>query len=144
MPKRSPEDILNDIEASDLEEAADKAVAMTEEQRRQALDAASVDVKELHAKADAWRERMVRAEEEQDRPRREGGNGGKGDRATQRRPSRRGQVVLLVAAAAMAAAFLVLVMRPPRTDVATPPPAPSTDARPDAAIDGTSGATLPP
>jgi hypothetical protein len=58
MPERKPEDVLKDIVESDADEEIERALAMTPEQRRAELEAAGVDVNELHAKADAFRERL--------------------------------------------------------------------------------------
>ena len=62
--KRGPEEILRDIEESDVEDAADRALAMTREERRKELEVAGVDLSKLHAKADAWHARMQRVARE--------------------------------------------------------------------------------
>jgi hypothetical protein len=51
MPKRSPEDVLEDIEDSDLDDAAERAEAMTSEERRRKLEAAGYTEGELSEKA---------------------------------------------------------------------------------------------
>jgi hypothetical protein len=138
MSKRSPEDILKDIEESDLEEAADKALAMTEVERHAALKVAGVDLGELHAKADALHERMRRAATEQGIQELEAEAR---QRALASPPSRRGAVLRLgaVAAAAIVVALLVRARRqgepptiaapsamlPPSAIPAAPTPAPS-------------------
>jgi hypothetical protein len=124
MPKRSPEDILRDIEESDAEEAADRAASMTPAERRKQLEAAGVGVDALHAKADEWHDRMQRAGREQSAEQ----VAGEDRRGRQR--SRRGRVVFLVAAAAIAAVFLgVLLIHRPEGRYATPaPPSPNTGA----------------
>jgi hypothetical protein len=59
MPKPTPEDVLKAIEEPDPEEEMERVLAMTPEQRRAELEAAGVDIAELHAKADALHERLV-------------------------------------------------------------------------------------
>jgi hypothetical protein len=61
MPKPTPEDVLKAIEEPDPEEEMERVLAMTPEQRRKELEAAGVDMAELHAKADAFHERLVQA-----------------------------------------------------------------------------------
>jgi hypothetical protein len=62
--KRSPEDILRDIEESAVEDAADRALSTTREERRKELEVGGVDLNKLHAKADAWHARMQRVARE--------------------------------------------------------------------------------
>jgi hypothetical protein len=109
MPKRNPEDILRDIEASDVDDAIDRALSLSPEQRSKELQAAGFDIQELQAKADAWHSRLQRGAQ-----------------------ARRRRVVMLVAAAA-AAAILVGVLLPPlflrrESEVAAPPPKASAPA----------------
>jgi hypothetical protein len=53
MSKRSPEEILKDIEDSEVDDEIDRVLAMSPEERRRELEAGGVDVEGLHAKADA-------------------------------------------------------------------------------------------
>jgi hypothetical protein len=59
---RTPEEILAAVEDPSLDEALDaemeRVLAMTPEQRHAELAAAGFDVKELHAEADVWAEKM--------------------------------------------------------------------------------------
>lgn len=59
MAERKPEDVLKDIVESDADEEIDRVLAMTPEQRRAELEAAGVDIADLHAKADAVHERLT-------------------------------------------------------------------------------------
>jgi hypothetical protein len=71
MGKRSPDDILGDIEASGAEEAADRALAMTADARAAELEAAGVTPAETAAAGDAWHERMQRTASDEARRRAE-------------------------------------------------------------------------
>jgi len=53
MSSRKAEDVLMDIEESEAEDAVEKVLAMSAEERRAALAEAVIDLGELHAKADA-------------------------------------------------------------------------------------------
>lgn len=105
MAKRNPQDILDDIERSDVDDAAERVAAMTPDERRAELVAAGFTVEELNAKADALAAKM---------------RGG-------RRTARRRPVAAIVAAGlAAAAAGAVLVayvgngqVGAPRPDAAT-------------------------
>jgi|SRR5579859_1955960 len=112
MSKRKPEDVLKDIEGSDLDDAVEQVAAMTAEQRRDALKAAGVDVAEVHAKADALYERLQRAE-----PAR-----------AKRSPAR---IVVPIAAVAAVAALAAAVIPQLSQNVASPESTP-----PDAGTDG--------
>jgi hypothetical protein len=61
MGTRKPEDILSDIDASEAEEAADRALAMTPEERSAKLAEAGITPEDVAAGGDAWQERMQRA-----------------------------------------------------------------------------------
>jgi hypothetical protein len=52
MPKRNPEDVLKDIEDSEVDDEIDRVLAMTPEERRKELEAAGFDINEIHAQAD--------------------------------------------------------------------------------------------
>jgi hypothetical protein len=56
MPKRNPEDVLKDIEDSEvddkIDQEIDRVLAMTPEERRKELEAAGFDINEVHAQAD--------------------------------------------------------------------------------------------
>jgi hypothetical protein len=61
MPKRSPDEILRDIERSEIDDAADEVLSMSREERRKALEAAGADLPAMQAKADEWHHRIERA-----------------------------------------------------------------------------------
>src|ERR1700730_3427460 len=61
MSKRSPEDILKDIEDSEVDDQIDRILAMSAEERRRELEAAGADVGALHAKADALHAQIQQA-----------------------------------------------------------------------------------
>jgi hypothetical protein len=67
MPARNPEDILKDIEDSEIDDEADRILAMRPEDRRRKLESAGVDIEALRAKADALHARVHRDAEE-DKP----------------------------------------------------------------------------
>jgi hypothetical protein len=54
MPKRTPEEIMKSLDAS-IDDDIDDVLSMSEDERRKELEAAGYDLRELHAKADAWR-----------------------------------------------------------------------------------------
>jgi hypothetical protein len=58
--KRTPEDILSSIEDPPIDEEIERVLAMTPEERRAELAAAGIDIKELHAQADALRAKPLR------------------------------------------------------------------------------------
>ena len=129
--KRSAEDILAVIESSDIDDAAERALAMTPEERRKELEAAGYTEEELAAKAAFWHERMgqpvqlVAEARDASHP------------ATSRRTA---TVVLLVAAVAVGAILLALLLFPrlmtPEAPVAVPSstaPVASSVGAPDAA-----------
>ena len=136
MPKPTPEEVLQGIEDSEVDEEVDRVLAMTPEQRQKELEAAGFDMAELHAKADAVYAKMQRAPVEAKRMELEAEARGRSLRPKARsRP-----VVLWVAAAATVAVGGALVyamlarpsrepeIRPlPAASTATAPPVPSED-----------------
>jgi hypothetical protein len=58
MPKPTPEEVLKAIEESEVDDEVERVLAMTPEQRRAELEAAGFDMKEVHAKADAFHARL--------------------------------------------------------------------------------------
>lgn len=121
MSKRKADEVLGDIEGSETEEAADKALSMTADERRKALEAADVRVDEVHAQADAWRERAQRGSVEEAREQPEAQA-----RPKVRRPDEgRRRTWFLGAAATIMAVGVALVLRPrgagDDTPAATPP-----------------------
>jgi hypothetical protein len=130
MPKRNPEDVRKDIEDADLDAEMERVLAMTPEQRRGELEAAGVDLAEVHAKADALYEKM-RAKPPAPIPLRP-------------QPNRARVVILVAAVAAIAALVVALMPRLTPNDVATPaptpPPPPSASASDASAGDGSAPA----
>jgi hypothetical protein len=61
MSKRSPEDVLEDIEDSAIDDELDRVLSMSPEERRRELEEAGYDMVELHAKADALYEKIQHA-----------------------------------------------------------------------------------
>ena len=59
MTKLSPEEILRSIEETSIDDEMDRALSMTDEERRAELRAAGYDLDELHAQADALHKRIV-------------------------------------------------------------------------------------
>jgi hypothetical protein len=120
MPKPTPEEVLKAIEEPDPDEEMERVLAMTPEQRRAELEAAGVDMKELHAKADAMHERLVQAAAE-------GKTGETAEqpqvRSLRPKPPRR-SIVNLAAAASLVAvaggAFYTVATRPPGPGVTSP------------------------
>jgi hypothetical protein len=120
MPKPTPEEVLKAIEEPDPDEEMERVMAMTPEQRRADLEAAGVDMKELHAKADAMHERLVQAAAEA----KAGGTAEEPRlRSLPPKPPRR-SIVNLAAAASLVAvaggAIYAVATRPPGPDVASP------------------------
>ncbi len=64
MSKRSPEDILSDIEDSEADDEIERVLAMTPEERRRELGAGGFDMASLHARADALYAQVHRAEQD--------------------------------------------------------------------------------
>jgi hypothetical protein len=62
--KRSPEDILSDIEDSEADDEIERVLAMTPEERRRELGAGGFDMASLHARADALYAEVHRAEQD--------------------------------------------------------------------------------
>jgi hypothetical protein len=62
MSKRSPEEILRDIEDSEVDDVIERVLAMSPEDRRRELEARDVDVGALHAKADALHAQIHRSD----------------------------------------------------------------------------------
>ncbi|MDP9001199.1 MAG: hypothetical protein M3O46_13945, partial [Myxococcota bacterium] len=58
MSPRSPEEILKAIEDAESDDAVDRVLAMSPEERRRELEASGVDVNALHATADAFYARL--------------------------------------------------------------------------------------
>ena len=119
--KRTPEEILRSIEEPTLDEEIESVLAMTPEQRRAELEAAGFDMKELHAKADEWTEKLE--EKEKAPPRAKAPKG----RPPMPETTRRLPPVFWFAAATVAAAAaggLVYALAHP----GAPPPAPSPSA----------------
>jgi hypothetical protein len=58
MSKRTPEEILKSIEDSDVDDEVDRILALSPEERRRNLEAAGVDIRKLHAQADALHNRI--------------------------------------------------------------------------------------
>jgi hypothetical protein len=54
MSARSPEEILKAIEDADFDVAVEQVLALSPEERRRELEANGVDMKALHAEADAF------------------------------------------------------------------------------------------
>jgi len=106
--KRSPEEILRDIEEAEIDDAAEQALAMTPEERRKEFEAAGFDLRDIHAKADAWHARMrrVAGEDAGGRLGEDGGRKSLHPRVTRER------VVLVVAAVAVAAIFVAFLLFP--------------------------------
>ncbi len=131
MGKRKPEDILGDIEASDAEEAADRALAMPADKRAAELAAAGVTPADTAAAGDAWHERMQRAAIDEARRRAE-----VEARQAVTRPTRRPAWGVLVAAALAVAAVIALFFatrRGSEEPVAQPPATATVPSRPAAA-----------
>jgi hypothetical protein len=103
MGTRKPKDILSDIEASDAEEAADRALAMTPEQRAAKLAEAGITAEDVATTGDAWHERMQRAAV--DEARRKAEVAARDQATAPRRPS----AWYIPLAAALAAAAIVVV-----------------------------------
>ncbi len=59
MTKLSPEEILRSIEETSIDDEMDRALSMTDEERRAELLAAGYDLDELHAQADALHKRIA-------------------------------------------------------------------------------------
>jgi len=144
MPKRGPDDILRDIEGSEAEEAADRALAMSRDERQTALRDAGFDLDALHAKADEWHARMQRAPIDEARRRLEADAARKSLRPA---PSPRRRFAVLVAAALVAIAVVIalaLVILPRPVSKETPVAQPSATAPPSATVGvGQPSATAP-
>ena len=137
--KRTPEEILRSIEEpttldEELDAELESVLAMSPEQRRAELEAAGFDMKELHAKADAFAEKLgeqvaapeKKTEEPTPRPKAR-------PRPPEPEPRRLPPVVWFAAAtvAAAAAGGLVYAMTHPSTPPPVPsPPAPSSAPAP--------------
>jgi len=125
MPKPTPEEVLKAIEEPDPEEEMERVLAMTPEERRKELEAAGVDMNELHAKADAWHERFVQAGAAAEAKAKAGQGASAGQPRTRSlppKPPRRSFVNLAAMAAVVAVAGGVVytfAMRPPEP-VASP------------------------
>jgi hypothetical protein len=107
MAKRSPEDILRDIEASDIDDAMERVASMTPDERRRELEAAGFDMNVLHARADGWHRRF------------QGGARQDGERPPAGAPQQpdgtqygHGRAVFLIATAALAAVLVGLLVFP--------------------------------
>jgi hypothetical protein len=79
MSKRSPEQILQDIEDSDLDDVVDQVLAQSPEDRRRDLAAAGFDLKALDEKADALHAKLQQAEPEPQNPAPSASAGGGGN-----------------------------------------------------------------
>ena len=124
MSKRSAEDILKDLEDSDVEDAAERVLAMSPEERRRELLAAGFTEQDLRAGAAQWHERLRGAAPEPP-----------GDRlAAQAREqvpevtSKGGGLLLLVAAMAVAALVIAVLVFPRRASREAPMAMPSASA----------------
>lgn len=142
MPKRGPDDILRDIEDSEAEEAADRALAMSPDERQKALRDAGFDLDALHARADEWHARMQRAPIDEARRRLEADAARKSLRPA---PSPRRRFAVLVAAALVAIAVVIaLVILPRPVSKEMPVARPSATAPPSATMGvGQPSATAP-
>lgn len=140
MPKRTPEDILRDIEQSDGEEAADKALDMRADERRKVLRDAGVDVHALHVKADQWVERMQQGAKVDARRRAEA----EAREHALRPPTNRSRIVLLVAALAIAAIVLALLLFPRLVTREPPSARPTPSAAPTESIGAPAPSAPPP
>jgi hypothetical protein len=137
MSKRSPEDILKDIEDAEVDDPVDRVLAMSPEERQRELEAAGFTATELDAKADALYERMQQAGVDEGKRRLEA----EARARSLRPPARGGRRVLLLAAAAFAAIVLALLLFPRRASRETPMAIPSATARPSSTM---GGAARPP
>jgi hypothetical protein len=129
MGKRRPEDILGDIEASEGEEAADKALAMPAEKRAAELEGAGVTAADVAAAGDAWHERMQRAASDEARRRAET----EAREAVVRPPRRAPWGVLVAAAVAFAAIVAVALRRQDDQQASVPQPSATATSLPGAA-----------
>jgi hypothetical protein len=130
MSKRSPEEILSalDDEAADAE--MERILKLTPEQRRLELEAESVDLGKLEAKADAMHEEIRRAQVAQ-RVRELEAEARV--RALRPAPSRRRMVILLAAAVVgvgVPSAILIAHVLSPSAPSPAPPPAPAPSPEP--------------
>jgi len=130
MSKRSPEDILKDIEGSDVDDAIERVTSMSPDQRKKELEAAGFTEAELRSKADALYERMQAAAVEEGKKRLEAEARAK----SLRPPAPRARVVLLVAAAVVAAIVVALLLLPRPRAPETPSALPTATAPPSATI----------
>jgi hypothetical protein len=60
MTKRSPKDVLEDVEHSEMDDEIDRVLSLSEDELHRELEGAGFDVGELHAKADALHEKLTR------------------------------------------------------------------------------------
>jgi hypothetical protein len=132
MPKPTPDEVLKAIEEPDPEEEMERVLAMTPEQRREELEAAGVDMNELHAKADAWHERFVQAAAEAEKKAAQGATAEPArTRSLPPKPQRRSFVSLAAAASVVAVAggvVYTVALRPPEP-VASPDQRTAADLR---------------
>ncbi|HEX8790128.1 MAG TPA: hypothetical protein VF765_04195, partial [Polyangiaceae bacterium] len=123
-------------DASDGEEAADKALAMNADERRKALEASGFEMGQIHARAEELRERMQRAAGEAAHK----AAVADARKKALRTPSNRGRVFLLVAAVAIAAVILAFLLFPRLATQEATTAVPSASTAPTASM----GAPTPP
>ena len=136
--KRRPEDILTDIDESDVHDAVERVLSMSSGERKAELEAAGFAEAELHTKAAGWHARMQRAAVEEVKARLEGEAREKALRA----PTRGRRALLLVAAAAVLAVLLALLLLPRSLQRERRMAAPSATALPSA-IPGSTAVPAP-
>jgi hypothetical protein len=117
--KRSPEEILKSIDEPDVDDELERVLAMTPEERRAELEAAGVDVQELHARAEAWSQKAKghAVEHRKKGPVDEG-------RAPSLHPARSRRVYALLAATSLAAVAVAVAIYAYVVGSTSPEPAP--------------------